>query len=635
MLKAMAAEPRPATPRRDELADDLRRFLAQEPVRARRPSWIDRTAKWSRRHRAAVWSGVGSLLLAAVGLLISTILIAGAWTLEREQRGLADQQRKRAEKHETIAKQEKETAVRQRDEAERNLYAAHIRLAAQDWEQGQITRLHETLGSHLPTPGRDDLRGWEWYCLLARCHDDLLTMRGHTAEVFSVAWSPDGRRLASGDADGQVRLWDRATGRTIRMLAGHREEVAVVAWSPDGSRLASAGSDRVIRVWDPESGQLIAQLRGHADVVRSVTWSPHGDRLASCALNKDSRIRVWDVASAKQLLAWDAGKFEPPFQVAWSPEGDRLAACHSRNSVVVWNALTGEVILERPVPDQPHRIAWSPDGRQMASGTWRGDVLVWDSATGGELAKMGHRDGISWLAWRPDGERLASAALDQRIVVWDPKTGAVRATLRGHLGRIPCVAWSPDGTCLASAGDDRTVRLWNVSEERDAAFGGEAAAEVAWNRDGRRLAVVAGNTAKVWDAEQRKELFTLGEAIRGITWDPAGRRLAIRRGDRTVVVWDADRRVELRQFNAASGIWGPFEGASRSIGAPTGDCSPWPKATTWGSTTPRPDNRDRRSADTSTKMPGPCAGVPTVAAWQWAVLTEPSGSGTPCRVSAF
>jgi WD40 repeat protein/serine/threonine protein kinase/tetratricopeptide (TPR) repeat protein len=537
-----------------DLAAHLQRFLDDEPIHARRISPVERLLRWGRRHRgvAAALSAVALLLvLLAAGALLAA---ASFRQQEQEQRALAGKNEKLAvEKGQLADEKEGERAraeaaskreAAQGQELRRNLYVAEMNLAGQAAESPSgIDRVGELL-TKWPR-SQPDLRGWEWYYLSGLCHRDLLTLRGHAGVVLSVAWSPDGARLASASGDGTVRVWDSASGKETLTLRGHGWGVRGVAWNRDGTRLASAGSDRTVRVWDVATGKETRTLHGHAGPVLSVAWSPDGMRLASAGW--DATVKVWNAVRSKEPLTL-SGHSQGVNSVAWSPDGTRLASASDDGTVKVWEAATGkETLTLRGHGHGVRSVAWSPDGKQLATACHDQSVNVWDAASGKETRALpGHTRLVASVAWSPDGRWLASASEDQTVRVWDAAGGSETRILRGHTNWIFSVAWSPDGKRLVSASDDRTIKVWDaVGGTETPALRGHTGGlhSVAWSTDGLRLASASDDqTARVWDAAGGKDTLTLpGHTswVVSVAWSPDGKRLASGSSDATVKVWGA------------------------------------------------------------------------------------------------
>jgi WD40 repeat protein len=342
------------------------------------------------------------------------------------------------------------------------------------------------------------------------------TLTGHDSEVWAVAFSPNGRLLATASKDGTARLWAPATGQHLRTLTGHASEVVAVAFSPDSRLLATASGDKTARVWDMAGGPAWRYI--HDSEVVAVAFSPDGRLLATAS--QDGTARLWDPGTGECLhtLTGHAGRV---VDVAFSPDGRLLATAGGDTTETwrhpaaddktarIWDPGTGECLHTLTGhTSEVVAVAFSPDGRLLATASQNKTAHLWDPATGERLRKLkGHTSEVVAVAFSPDGRLLATASKDRKARLWDPATGERLRTLTGDDLRVDCVAFSPNGILLTVDDADGTLGVW------DPATGGclrtltghtSEVVAVAFSPDGRLLATASSDrTARLWDLPGR------------------------------------------------------------------------------------------------------------------------------------
>lgn len=369
-------------------------------------------------------------------------------------------------------------------------------------------------------------------------------LAGTISGSHALACSADGKTLAAGDQDGSVRLVALASGKVLRRLRGHRAQIHAVAFSPDGKQLASASEDNTLRLWDTASGKEVHRLRGHALGVTAVAFSANGKILASGS--SDHTVKLWNPITGRELPLCH-GHQGIVWSVAWSPDG-KLLASGDRQRLLVWDAATGREVWYFSGPVHTSALAFAPNGKTLASVGWTGEVRLWEAATGKLLRTLRSReDRFFGVAWSPDGKLLATAGDDGEVPLWDVTAGKVVRRVRGGKERsdVSCVAFSPDGRLLVTGRDDKTTRLFEVSTGKEVlrlAAQTSRTVEVAFSPDGKTLAT--GNAdyiIRLWDVRTGKERQRLEGHISTVTavaFSADGRLLVSGGDDGTVRVWE-------------------------------------------------------------------------------------------------
>jgi len=284
----------------------------------------------------------------------------------------------------------------------------------------------------------------------------------HQGSANSIAFSPDGKIIATATVDGNVRL-SELNGKEIATLRGHQGAVTSVAFSPDGKTIATASADKTIKLWSTE-GKEIATLKGHSNAVTSVTFSPNGKFIVSAS--NDRTVKLWNTSTGKEIKTL-TGATDSVTTVAISPDGKYIVSGSADKTVQLWDTSTGKAIKTLiGATNSVTTVAVSPDGKDIASGSADKTVKLWDTATGKVIRTLvGHEDFVTAVAFSPNAKYIASASLDGTIRLWDLSSGVPVKTFHNPGGAVTAVAFSPDGKTIVSSSRDGISRLWNLQAE--------------------------------------------------------------------------------------------------------------------------------------------------------------------------
>lgn len=454
-LKCLQKEPENRYATAQELAAELGRCLADEPIQARPASPFEKMLRWRRRKPVLAASLLVTLALALIVLLGSPI---AAYRINQARKNAVDQGNQ--------ARNEARRAEASEFAARQSAYAADINLAGMALEENNLARARELLDRYLSGSGKQkDLRGWEWRYLRGRSRsDEFATLKSRSENskwILSVAFSPDGAFLAAASQDGKVTLWSVKDRRKIGELL-HQGAVRSIAFSPQGGSLATAAVDGLMRIWELRTFQTVWQAPADIEMLAgSVAFSPDGTLLARGGSSGD--VLVSNMVS-KIEFKLETGEWGIT-EIAFAPDGRSLATRNNQGSLRVWDVATRKVKHVLPHGGWGESsIAFSVDGTILAS-TGPDRVLnLWRMDTGKLLKSATNRFGFpTGAVFSPDGKILAVANSEHTITLRDVETWSSLAELKGHLAPVSSIAYSHDGTLLATGSDDGEVKLWSPS----------------------------------------------------------------------------------------------------------------------------------------------------------------------------
>mmetsp|Transcript_23263 Transcript_23263/g.35895 ORF Transcript_23263/g.35895 Transcript_23263/m.35895 type:complete len:1396 (-) Transcript_23263:2625-6812(-) len=423
--------------------------------------------------------------------------------------------------------------------------------------------------------------GHTWWCPVGTCWgqaDEPCTrvLESGIFGVLSIAWSPDGKQLASGSTRNFVKIWDLNTNNSPRVWVGRGKYCYLLTFSPDMQQLASSSSPfpNAIRICDISDYENSILMEGHSNCVRTILWSPDGGRLASGS--EDKSVRIWNTTTGDCQRKFE-GHSGSVTCVAWSADSQRLASRSDGGDIRLWDLSTG--VCARVIQGFALEllcIAWSPNHEQLASGSVDGIIRIWDTKTGdGERIMEGHTGAVSSLEWSPSGNKLASGSHDNTVRIWDSDTGDCVTVMEGHTGSVTCVVWSmSNGQQLASGSKDGTIRIWDITNTteryqtttQDVTNTAKYVTYIAWSPDSQRLASGSDDGAvQIWDTntgrcENTVHIHTGYASI--IAWSPDGQKLVFGSSHGSIQIWnthtgDCEKKLKGHSDHLSSIVWSP------------------------------------------------------------------------------
>jgi len=563
-LKALEKEPGKRYATAGDLADDLRRYLDNEPIHARPVRPIERAIKWARRRPTAA-----ALLL--VSVLATLALLVGGWGAFLAVYQANEATQKEAHKsNEAVIGLHVVNGGRflsngdlfeslvwfaralQLDNHDERHPTHRTRLAAvlqqcprlrQMWfhDRGVNDVAFNKLGTRVITAGDDyTARIWD-----TATGDQVGAPLPHERPVLQVIFSPDGTRAATASEDKTARVWDAATGKPVTPPLPHKGTVFDVQFRPDGSQVVTASADGTAQIWDAKTGKPVGPPLEHAGPVVAASFDKDGNHVLTAS--EDRTARVWDAATG--LAVGMPLRHEGPLTDArFSPDGLRVATASDDRTARIWDAATGKALTQSLTHHGAvASAAFSPDGKQVV--TAGADLLarVWDTETGMAMApSLKHTSALKGATFSPDGKQVVTCSADHTARVWDVATGRPLTPPLAHNGAVQAAVFSPDGRSVATASDDSSARRYDVAPRGPFLPPFKHDGPILWasfSPDGKRVVTAsADKTARVWDATTAlpvtSPLQHQGTVVQA-TFDKAGRRVLTASSDGTAQVWDA------------------------------------------------------------------------------------------------
>jgi WD40 repeat protein/serine/threonine protein kinase len=578
VLKAIAKEPRHRYASAAELAEDLRRFLADRPIKARRVSALEHLWRWARRSPAL--AAVSGLTLASLLLTVGVSIAFGVYQYHVAAR--LDAVRKEADRLVLQSGLDRATALCEQGHIDRGML----------WWADSLVKAERLGDADAERLIRTNLASWQQHLhALQGCLE-------HGDEVRAVAFAPTGRLAATGSADGTAQLWesstgakvvgplthpgpvsavqfspdaqvlltvsgnraflwDVATGTRLRGLTlASRAEITAVAFRPRGTAVLLGGADGTGELREPGSGRLLGVPLRHGDLIHAAAFSPDGQLLLTGSA--DGTARLWHAGTGSAVDVPVLRHAPAVRAVAFRPDGEALLTGSADGTAQVWRTATGTK-LGPPLPHNArvNAVRFTPDGRTIITASEGWNACLWETGTGVLRAKLPHQGPVRGLALSPDGRTLLTGSLDGKARLWEVASGKLLGAPLSHPGEVRTVAFSPDERCprILTAGNEPAARLWKPAPPPKPPTRLDQPGwpfAMAFSPDGRLLAMPGeGHGVQVWDVDRKEK--------RGHLPDPEAQVVAFGPEGGVVATGGEDRHVRLWRVAGGGPIGTPLE----------------------------------------------------------------------------
>jgi eukaryotic-like serine/threonine-protein kinase len=524
------------------LARDLERYLACEPVEATTPSALYRLQRFVRRYRTSLLSA------SVIACALLTATIVSVW-----------------QTYQTAA------ALRLAEASSRRLaellYVSDMKVASDAWKDSDPPRVAGLLARHLPPPGTEDLRHFEWHYLSRLVEVDGLQIDMAEDDVESIRYSADGLHLAAGGRDGLIRIYDASSLEQVAAIESGQERVNDLAFSPDGRALATAGQDGTLRIWDLATSALRRTINAHAEPVRGIIYTADGGLLVSCGLDK--RIRLWAPENGA-----DQGELEGHGRgveaLALSPDGRLLASAGNDATLRIWDLeQRSQVRSVQLAGARMVCVAFSEDGKLLASGDILGNVILHHLPSETSRILVHLLDGVESLVFLKDDRWLATGDRGGAIQLWpvagdvDIDVGLGRETYprwQAHNSRVTALALTPDGKCLVSGSRGGQICRWPSRPATCRWVIGDSDNPVndfAFFDDGSRMLAACEDALEIWDLKSRKMLQRWADDCgpwTNVAMSPDRSVMVAGNEVGQIVAWDLDTCSELARWTSPDNV---------------------------------------------------------------------------------